>query len=126
MEVFAEVAREVGELLGAESAWMHRYEHDGNATVVATWGPGGSDMPVGTRFSLEGDSVVALVLRTGRAARIDDYTHAAGETGDFARKLGLRSAVGSPINVGGRLWGAMTAGCCIARAKSSCWCAAAR
>jgi GAF domain-containing protein len=108
-EVFAEVAREVGELLGAESAWMHRYEHDGNATVVATWGPGGSDLSVGTRFSLEGDSVVALVLRTGRPARIDDYTHAAGETGDIARKLALRSAVGSPIKVGGHLWGAMTA-----------------
>jgi signal transduction histidine kinase len=109
MEVFAEVAREVGELLDAESAWMHRYEHDGNATVVATWGPGGSDLPVGTRFSLEGDSVVALVLRTGRPARIDDYARAVGETGDIARKLGLRSAVGSPIKVGGRLWGAMTA-----------------
>jgi GAF domain-containing protein len=108
-EVFAEVTREVGELLGAESAWMHRYEHDGNATVVATWGPGGSDLSVGTRFSLEGDSVVALVLRTGRPGRIDDYTHAAGETGDIARKLALRSAVGSPIKVGGRLWGAMTA-----------------
>jgi signal transduction histidine kinase len=107
--VFAEVAREVGELLGAESAWMHRYEHDGNATVVATWGPGGNDLPVGTRFTLEGDSVVALVLRTGRPARIDDYTDAAGETGDIARKLALRSAVGSPIEVGGRLWGAMTA-----------------
>jgi signal transduction histidine kinase len=108
-EVFAEVAREVGELLGAESAWMHRYEHDGTATVVATWGPGGSDLSVGARFSLDGDSVVAHVLRTGRPARIDDYTHAAGETGDIARRLSLRSAVGSPIKVGGRLWGAMTA-----------------
>jgi signal transduction histidine kinase len=108
-EVFAEVAREVGELLGAESAWMHRYEHDGTAIVVATWGPGGSDLPVGARFSLAGDSVVALVLRTGRPARMDDYAHAAGETGDIARRLALRSAVGSPIKVGGRLWGAMTA-----------------
>jgi signal transduction histidine kinase len=88
---------------------MHRYEHDGNATVIATWGPGGRDLPVGTRFSLEGDSVVALVLRTGRPARIDDYTGATGETGDLARKLALRSAVGSPIKVGGRAWGAMTA-----------------
>jgi signal transduction histidine kinase len=108
-QVFAEVAREVGELLGAESAWMHRFDHDGNATVVATWGPGGSDLSVGSRFSLEGDSVVALVLRTGRPARFDDYADAAGETGDIARKLGLSSAVGSPIKVGGRLWGAMTA-----------------
>jgi signal transduction histidine kinase len=108
-EVFAEVAREVGLLLRTESAWMHRYEPDGDATVVASWGPGGSDLPAGTRFSLDGDSVAAIVRRTGRTARIDDYSRATGETGDIARKLGLRSAVGSPIVVGGRLWGAMTA-----------------
>jgi signal transduction histidine kinase len=109
-EVFAEVAREVGELLGAESAWMDCYDDDGKATVVAAWGLGGSDLPVGTRFSLDGDSVVALVHRTGRPARVDDYTRTAGSTGDIARKLGLRSGVGSPIVVGGRPWGAMLAG----------------
>ena len=108
-EVFAEVAREVGELLDAESAWMDRYDHDGKATVVASWGLGESDLSVGTRFSLDGDSVVALVRRTGRPARVDDYTRAEGESGDIARKLGLRSGVGSPIVVGGRLWGAMLA-----------------
>jgi signal transduction histidine kinase len=109
-EVFAEVAREVGELLDAESAWMDRYDDDGKATVVASWGAGANDLPVGTRFAVEGDSVVALVRRTGRSARVDDYARAAGYTGDVARKLGLRSGVGSPIVVGGRLWGAMLAG----------------
>jgi signal transduction histidine kinase len=107
--VFAEVAREVGGLLGAESAWVDRFDDDGNATVVAAWGFAGSDLSVGTRFSLDGDSVVALVHRTGRPARVDDYTRTAGETGDIARNLGLRSGVGSPIVVAGRLWGAMLA-----------------
>ncbi|HEV2922709.1 MAG TPA: histidine kinase [Solirubrobacteraceae bacterium] len=110
-EVFAEVAREVGELLDAESAWMDRYDDDGKATVVASWGPGGNALPVGTRFIFEGDSVVGLVRRTGRSARVDDYARASGYTGDIARKLGLPlSGVGSPIVVGGRLWGAMLAG----------------
>jgi GAF domain-containing protein len=108
-EVFSEVAREVGKLLGAESAWMDRYDHDGKATVVAAWGLGGSGLSVGARFSLDGESVVAIVHRTGRPTRIDDYSHAAGETGEIARRLGLRSGVGSPIVVGGRLWGAMLA-----------------
>jgi signal transduction histidine kinase len=108
-EVFAEVAREVGELLGAESAWMDRYDDDGKATVVAAWGLGGRTLSVGARFSLDGGSVVAIVHRTGRPTRVDDYAHAAGEAGDIARKLGLRSGVGSPIIVGGRLWGAMLA-----------------
>jgi signal transduction histidine kinase len=110
-EVFAEVAREVGELLDAESAWMDRYDDDGKATVVASWGPGGNALPVGTRFIFEGDSVVGLVRRTGRSARVDDYARASGFSGDMARKLGLPlSGVGSPIVVGGRLWGAMLAG----------------
>ncbi len=108
-EVFSEVAREVGKLLGAESAWMDRYDHDGKATVVAAWGLGGSALSVGARFGLDGESVVALVHRTGRPTRVDDYSHAAGETGEIARRLGLRSGVGSPIVVGGRLWGAMLA-----------------
>jgi signal transduction histidine kinase len=108
-EVFAEVAREVGELLGAESAWMDRYDDDGKATVVAAWGLGGSGLSVGARFGLDGESVVAVVHRTGRPTRVDDYSHAAGETGEIARRLGLRSGVGSPIVVGGRLWGAMLA-----------------
>ena len=108
-EVFAEVAREVGLLLGAEGAWMHRYEPDGDSTVVATWGRGETILPVGSRLDLTGDSVVALVRKTGRPARFDDYSDAAGSTGVIARELGLRSAVGSPIVVAGRLWGAMTA-----------------
>jgi GAF domain-containing protein len=108
-EVFSEVAREVGKLLGAESAWMDRYDDDGKATVVAAWGLGGSKLTVGARFGLDGGSVVAIVHRTGRPTRVDDYSHAAGEAGDIARKLGLHSGVGSPIVVGGRLWGAMLA-----------------
>jgi GAF domain-containing protein len=108
-EVFSEVAREVGTLLGAESAWMDRYDHDGRATVVAAWGLGGKDLAVGTRFTVDGDSVVALVRRTGRPARVDDYNRTTGESGDIGRKLGLRSGVGGPIIVGGRLWGAMLA-----------------
>jgi len=109
MEVFTEVACEVGLVLGAEGAWIYSYETDNSATAVAAWGAGEAGLGVGTRLDLDGDSVVALVRRTGRAARIDDYTNAAGSTGVIARELGLFSAVGSPVIVGGRLWGAITA-----------------
>jgi signal transduction histidine kinase len=107
-EVFAEVAREVGLVLGAEGAWIHGYEADGSATVIAAWGEGKAILGAGARLDLTGDSVVALVRRTGQPARIDDYKNAAGSTGLIARDLRLRSAVGSPVIVGGRLWGAMT------------------
>jgi hypothetical protein len=45
-----------------------------------------------------------LVFRTGRPARIDDYSDASEQAIDIARKAAVRSAVGVPITVGGRLW----------------------
>src|SRR5260370_26469480 len=67
-------------------------------------------MPVGARFSLEGDSVPAMVLRTGRPARMDSYENAAGSIAARLRDLGLRAAVGAPIVVDGRVWGAAIVG----------------
>jgi signal transduction histidine kinase len=108
-EVFAKVAEEVNLLLGAESAWMYCYEPAGAVTVVARSGQLASEFPVGLRRSLEAESITGTVLRTGRTARIDDYAEATGALGTLARELGIRSAVGSPIIVEGRLWGAMAA-----------------
>src|SRR4029079_5445355 len=61
-------------------------------------------------FSLEGDSVPAMVLRTGRPARMDSYEKAAGSTAARLRDLGLRAAVGAPVVVDGRVWGAAIVG----------------
>jgi signal transduction histidine kinase len=110
-EVFAKVAEEVNLLLGAESAWMYCYEPAGAVTVVARSGQLASAFPVGMRRSLKAESITGTVLRTGRPARIDldDYAQATGALGTLARELGIRSAVGSPIVVEGRLWGAMAA-----------------
>lgn len=108
-EVFTKVAEEVGLLLGAESAWMHFYEPDGSGTVVGTWGELGTAFPLGTRLTLEGERVTALVRQTRRPARIDDYTKVSGSVGTYASELGIRSAVAGPIVVEGRLWGAMVA-----------------
>ena len=106
-DVFAAVAREVGLLLGVGSAYLARYDADGTATGVATWSPGDDDIPVGRRVTLEGDSVVGIVSRTGRPARVDDYEHAAGSAAALVRELGLGSSVGAPIVVDQRLWGAL-------------------
>ena len=45
--------------------------------------------------------------RTGRPARVDDYATATGAIGAAVRGGGIRSAVGGPIVVDGRLWGAV-------------------
>jgi signal transduction histidine kinase len=49
--------------------------------------------------------VAALVRRTGRPARLDDHVDATGPLGVRVREAGIRSAVGTPIVVGDRLWG---------------------
>ena len=52
----------------------------------------------------------AEVYRTGRPARVEDvdWSSRAGFAAEIARRVGLRSAVSSPVNVGDRLWGAIT------------------
>jgi signal transduction histidine kinase len=50
-----------------------------------------------------------LVFQTGRPARMHDYKHASGHAAALVRELGVRSSVGAPIVVDGRLWGVMIA-----------------
>jgi GAF domain-containing protein len=52
-----------------------------------------------------GRDVAALVLRTGKSARIDDAAAVSGEPASGAQKLGVRSVAGIPIVVDGRVWG---------------------
>jgi signal transduction histidine kinase len=51
-----------------------------------------------------------MVLDTGHPARIESYVDATGDPSEVARSHGLRSAVGAPILVEGRLWGVVIAG----------------
>jgi signal transduction histidine kinase len=48
-----------------------------------------------------------MVHRTGRPARIDDYATASGEMARRSSRHLIRSAVGVPILVNGRLWGSL-------------------
>ena len=53
--------------------------------------------------------MLRLVRETSVAARIDDYSELDGEIAEIARDRGIRSSVGTPIVVAGRLWGAVVA-----------------
>jgi signal transduction histidine kinase len=106
-EVLAAIAREIGQLFGTGDIRMVRYEADSYAVVVAGTGARPELFPVGLRIPLGGDNATSLVFRTGRPARIDDYRQASGPIADAVRPGGVRSIVGAPIVVGGRLWGAM-------------------
>jgi PAS domain S-box-containing protein len=107
LDLFAVVAEEVARVVNVPYLIVSRYAVDGTATECASFPTGDSLFPVGKRWSLEGTSVLALVRTTSRAARIDDPSHSDGELAEAARRSGIRSTVGVPIIVGGRLWGAM-------------------
>ena len=110
-EVFAAVAQEVGQLLPVNSATMCRYESNSSLTFVAHWGRAVARVPVGTRKTLGGHNLGTLVFETGRPARVDRYADSSsGALGVVVREAALRSAVGTPIIVDGRLWGLIAAG----------------
>ena len=110
-EIFTAVAREIGPLLGADEAGVVRFESGDTATVMSGVGPWTYEVKAGTRFELDDSLAITAVFRTGRSARVDghDYRTASGPIADHLRRVKNRSAVASPIIVGGRLWGAVVA-----------------
>ncbi|MGH1565171.1 ATP-binding protein [Mumia sp. DW29H23] len=108
-EVFAATAEEVGRLASLEAVRVLEFAADGNATVVAAWGTPGV-LDVGDQLPLDGDSATIRVLRTGEQSRLDTYDVPHGPMADRVRAGGIRSAVGYPIFLGGRLWGALSVG----------------
>jgi signal transduction histidine kinase/PAS domain-containing protein len=109
-EVFAKVAEEVASVLGVECS-LFRTEDDRMATTVALHGAAISARArIGRRFPIDGDGVIATVLRTGEPYRLDDLSAATGAIAEAGRdELGVRSAAGCPILVRGRVWGAIGA-----------------
>jgi len=108
--VFAYVAEEVGRLLGLGSTAMFRYADDETFAVIASWGAPGPRVAIGERLPVGGNNIVSNVFRTTASVRIDDYSaDATGVAGARATAGGVRSAIGVPIIVDGRLWGAMVA-----------------
>jgi signal transduction histidine kinase len=60
---------------------------------------------------VEGDrSAIARVRQSGRAERVDYAAPTHGSIAGAARAVGVRTAVGVPIEVDGALWGVMAAG----------------
>jgi len=106
-EVFTAVADEVANALRVENCMLVRYLGDDSCELVAAHDTVQLErLPVGAVFPLEGDNLAAMVFRTGATARMDSHEDAAGPIAVAVRDVGIRSAVGAPIEVDGRLWGA--------------------
>ena len=108
--LFDRVCEELGKLLAVKATDMIRYENERVATVVGSWTGGDTpSFPVGERVPAEGETVTAKICRSGRPERVDDYDDVEGELAARLREFGIRSVVGAPIHVAGRLWGALMA-----------------
>jgi signal transduction histidine kinase len=106
---FAAVTREALRYFGNGTARMFRYELDGTVTLLANEGTTGPHVRVGEAWvGYPPTGLTETVLRTGQAARVDDYRDIPG--GEPYLREGLRSAVAMPIHVNGRLWGAIAVG----------------
>jgi signal transduction histidine kinase len=106
-EVFAATTAEAVRLLQSDATALCRYEADGTATVVAAAPAANVDLSIGRRFSVDGEKLLAVVSRTGRAVRRDSFEDATGGLAELVRRFGVRSAVEAPVTVEGRLWGVM-------------------
>jgi signal transduction histidine kinase len=106
-EVFSAVAHEVAQVIHLPMVGVYRYDGDGLMTVIATWSDRPHALQPGTRWPLDGESMVAQVYRTGRPARVEDYADLPGALAGGARASGLNATAGAPIIVNGSVWGAM-------------------
>ena len=109
--VLSAVAEEMARCMNVENAEVFRYKPDGGAVIVSCYAePGEPHLPVGEHVTLEGENVAAMVLHTGRPARMDDYGTATGSLAARLSAMGVRSRAGAPIVVDEQLWGMAVVG----------------
>ena len=108
-ELFSAVAREVGTLFGADFTAMVRYEPDPTyVTTIATWAAAGNMPPAPSQPRTVPGDPTSRVAATGEPTRVDDWSDVPGPIAEFVRdQLKVRSSVGCPIVVEGRLWGGL-------------------
>src|SRR3954452_8995845 len=101
------VVEQVARVFDVPLVTLIRY--DPTAAVVVGGFSESDDEPfaLGSRWQLDTQGLLGTIRHTGRAARVEDYAQAPGDDAGAARAAGMRSAVGSPIVVGGRVWGAI-------------------
>jgi len=106
-ELLDAVANEVERVLDVAAVTVFRYSTDHSITVVGA-SARDTGFPLGSRWPIDGPSLAANIIRSGRAARIDDYGEVPGTIAAAVRRSRFRSVVGVPIMVERTIWGLMT------------------
>jgi len=109
-DVFDLVTEEVAHLLAAPSSSIVRFDGERHGVVMGGWSKGDAPrLPPGSPIELESETASGRVYRTGGAVRVHDLDGPEGTLARALNTLGFRSAVGAPIVVDGRPWGALIA-----------------
>jgi signal transduction histidine kinase/limonene-1,2-epoxide hydrolase len=107
-ELFAAAGEEVGWLVGADPTSLIRFEADDTVTLVAAWSATDARFPIGARRPV--DDALRSIRDGGRAVQFGPMELPLdGTFVEEARQLAIRSAVGVPIVVDGRVWGVAVA-----------------
>jgi len=108
--VFAAVAVEAARVLGVGAVSLIRYDAD-TEMFTKIFGTHGERSPVpdGTTWPVDECPEGALAVRTGRPARVDDWTSIPGEIAAKHRAGGFGQTVAAPVVVGGAIWGHIAA-----------------
>src|SRR4051794_9352691 len=105
--IVAAVVGQVARAFGVPLVKLVRYEPTA-AVVVGSFSESDDEpFPIGSRWQLDTPGLLATIRHTGHAARVEDYAQAPGDGAGVARAAGMHSAIGAPIVVGGRVWGAI-------------------
>lgn len=104
--VLAAVAGEAAGVLGVNAVSLLRYDPD-TETFTKIYGTHGdrSAVPDGNRVRVIDCPDGAMVLETGRPARVDDWTLVPGPVAARHCELGYGPSVAAPIVVDGAIWG---------------------
>ncbi len=101
--IFELVAREAAALLQGGGAAILRIESDQRATVVGSWADNGVGPYVpGASVEMVPGSNLAAASANGSPVRVDEYPAESP-----VARLGYRASVVAPVEVGGRIWGAV-------------------
>nr|BFE55546.1 hypothetical protein GCM10020063_000720 [Dactylosporangium thailandense] len=108
-EILTAVAREVGQVLEVDATAIYRIEPGGDVTIVTGWNKVGGRVPTGGLGTVDDEGVAGRISRSGRPARVDDFTNVPGLEAALARRMGYTAGAGGPIFVNRRLWGVIAA-----------------
>ena len=103
----AVVVEQVARVFDVPLVRLIRYEPTAAVVVGGFSESDDEPFPIGSRWQLDTPGLLATIRQTGRAARVEDYAQAPGDGAGAVRAAGMRSAVGTPIVVEGRVWGAI-------------------